>query len=276
MTSVDRMSSRASRFALSVVFFALAGAILFAGGVRAFGSGAMEDLWPLFAFLGLAVCVVTGWIATSRPALARSSLPPVPTSPAASTAYRGDVPPAAIARTSARRTTAVLIASLAVTAAVVPFALHLPRWVEGEIVMVVWWLVWSLVLGIVAHRGEPVHDDHVGGSVTASLPVKPRWRWASAVFEGASDPEGCVYALALVVLVGLALAGAWFVVELVAPAVFLVAYRGVVRALARVRLSETKGSVLRSALVGVTWATAYTAPLAAVVALAHLASRAAR
>lgn len=266
------MGPRASRVAFAAVFFAVAASLVIALARWLALLDAGFDAWVYVALLGFAVCAVTGWIAASGP-LRTGRVPPPPPHPlGASSAYRGAAPPSVrVVLASARRTTAVLLVTLAFTAAVVPFALHLPRWIEAELVMATWWLAWSTALAVIAYRGHTLHDDHVRESAFATMPAKPKWSWAGHVFDGVSDPEGCVFAIAFVVVAGIAFAGAWLVVELLAPAVFIVAYRGVVRALARVRPSETKGSALRSALVGVTWATAYTAPLAAVVALGHLA-----
>lgn len=268
------MGPRASRVAFAAVFFAVAASLVIAAARWMAPRDAGFDAWLLVALLGFAVCAVTAWIAAAGPS--RSATPPPPPAQplGAESAYRGAAPPSApVVVASARRTTALLLATLAFTAAVVPFALHLPRWIEAEVVMVTWWIAWSSVLGVLAYRGHTLHDDHVRESAFATMPAKPKWTWAGDVLGAVSDPEGCVLAIAFVVVAGIAFAGAWLVVELLAPAVFLVAYRGVVRALARVSASETRGRALRSTLVGLTWATAYTAPLAAVVALGHLVLR---
>ena len=73
----------------------------------------------------------------------------------------------------------------------------------------------------------------------------------------------------MLAIVGVALLGAWLVVELVAPAVFIVAYRGVVRALAKAQDANTRGNAVRSAFSGMGWAAVGTLPLAIVVAIAH-------
>ncbi len=265
------MSPRARRVAFAVVFFAIAASLVVAAARWLAAADAGFDAWVYVALLGFAVCGVTAWIAASGPA-APAKAPPRPPQPlGAASAYRGAaLPSARVIVASARRTTAVLLATLAFTAAAVPFALHLPRWIEAEVVTGTWWVAWSAVLAVLAYRGHTLHDDHVRESAFATMPAKPRWSWAGDVLGAVSDPEGCVLAVAFVVVAGIAFAGAWLVVELLAPAVFLVAYRGVVRALARVRASETRGNALRSTLAGVTWATAYTLPLAAVVALAHV------
>jgi hypothetical protein len=198
--------------------------------------------------------------------------------PVAASVYRGAqpaelVPPAhPITRASAQRLTIGIIGALLFTAAAVPFALHLPRWLEAEVVVGAWWSIWSVVLAVVAYRGTKVEDDHRPGSgrvVDLGGSAK-----LVSLADVTPDVEGCLVGIVVLAVVGLALLGAWLVAELVAPAVFIVAYRCVVRALAKAHAANTRGDALRSALSGIGWAAVGTVPLAGVVAIVHLLLRA--
>src|SRR4029079_19286736 len=78
--------------------------------------------------------------------------PPAPPAAPASV-YRGVVArrvAAPITKASAKRITIGVLAALAFTAAAVPFALHLPAWIEIELVVAAWWAGWSVVLCVIA------------------------------------------------------------------------------------------------------------------------------
>lgn len=260
-------------FALVFVLIATAivGAIFFVPAL-----GAVP--WWACAILEVIILICGGALALSdppsgyRPPSKATTVDPLPPTPVS--VYRGAQAPAsaplAITKASAQRLTIGVLSALVFTAAAVPFAVHLPRWVEAEVVVATWWTIWSVVLGVVAYRGSKVDDDHRPGRGRVSDPVgvdAPKWTW---LFHGVTDPEGCLFAIALLAIVGIALLGAWLVVELVAPAVFIVAYRMVVRALGKAHASNTRGDAVRSALAGMGWAAAFTVPLAAVVALVHV------
>lgn len=272
------MSPRASRvvFGLLVVIFgtAIVFALLWspAPPITPRWIGALCEIGVLIAGAAIAF---TAPPAAYRPSVAIAVSDP--SAPAPASVYRGaQAPPSrapTIPRASARRLTIGILAALGFTAATVPFAFHLPRWVEAELVVAAWWTIWSIVLAVIAYRGAKVADDHRPGSGrVVELTSKGTSKWSSKwswIFEGASDPEGCALALLILAVVGVALLGAWLVVELVAPAVFIVAYRGVVRALAKAHAANTRGNVVRSTLSGMGWAALGTAPLAVLVAIVH-------
>jgi hypothetical protein len=267
------MSRRAARLAFALVFVFIGSAMVYA--LLFTPMPRVAPLW-LGVIAEIVVLIVGGAFAFTAPPsdyeppsrLVVNDLPaPVPTA-----VYRGAQAPAnhvaPIVMASAQRITVAILAALAVTAAAVPFALHLSRWVEAEIVVGAWWAIWSVVLGVVAYCGTKVADDHRPGSgrVTGLNGESPKW---VSLLDASPDAEACLVALVVFAIVGLALLGAWLVVELVAPAVFIVAYRGVVRALAKAQAANTRGNAVRSALSGMGWAALGTAPLAAVVAIAH-------
>jgi hypothetical protein len=267
------MSRRAARIAFALVFVLIGSAIVFVALLSP--APPIAPRW-LGVLVEVVVLIVGGAFAFTappddyRPPSTIDLVDPSPPVPAA--VYRGAQPAAspmpAVVKASAQRLTIGILAALLVTAAAVPFALHLPRWVEAEIVVGAWWTIWSVVLGVVAYRGTKIADDHRPGSgrVTGLDGDSPKWAW---LLEASPDAEACLVAIVVFLVVGVALLGAWLVVELVAPAVFIVAYRGVVRALAKAQAANTRGNAVRSALSGMGWAAIGTAPLAIVVAIAH-------
>ena len=284
------MTARARRILLASTFVAFALGLLF--GLAQVRGGDGKPLVPLAAnVLGAAVAGVIGFIAArgessapGAPLVKWSGARPAPL-PSATSAYRGAPPKAWAPRTSARRTALVMSACLVFTGAAVPFALHRPPWVEMEAVLVGWWLVWAVVLAVVARRGAELVDDH---ELVIRVPWSPasapssrkaprgeapaprrssRWSKIADLLSFPSDLEALVFVVALAIVLGVALAGAWLVIEVVAPAVFALAYFGVVRALRRA--AEYRGSTVRASLVGAGWATAYVGPIAVLVWAVH-------
>jgi hypothetical protein len=176
---------------------------------------------------------------------------------------------------SGKVTALLLVACLAVTAVLIPFALRLPRWIELESVLAAWWVVWAAVLGMLLYRGWRVSDD-------ASIAVRPP-SLDELVFRAATSPAGdlanaaageaprLLVALAALVAAVLFTFGFVLLVELLIPAVALGLYLLVLGMLARVVKDRRRctRSVLRSTAWGAIWATAYTAPLALVVLAVH-------
>jgi hypothetical protein len=135
------------------------------------------------------------------------------------------------------------------------------------------------VLAVLAHRGAPLDRDY-GLAVEASspsperAPVAPpeppsRLRWFDCL-DIFSDAEGIALALIAAVIIGVALAATWLVVDLAVPFVFFVAFAGIQTALRRSLAASHRGNALRSAVHGAAWATAYVAPLAAVIGFTHM------
>lgn len=58
-------------------------------------------------------------------------------------------------------TSTLLIASMIVVALIVPHLLHLPRWIEAEWTVLVWWSIWATLLTLLLYRGWRISDDHV-------------------------------------------------------------------------------------------------------------------
>jgi len=73
---------------------------------------------------------------------------------------------------SGRLTAFTLLMCLVWSSLAAPFAMHLPRWVEAEIVLLFSWIVWTGVLAFVLHRGARVSDDHRFGPMLWFLKKK--------------------------------------------------------------------------------------------------------
>jgi hypothetical protein len=170
-----------------------------------------------------------------------------------------------------------LVASFALTAALIPMAARLPLWIDFELVLALWWLIWVTVLSRLLYLGSRVSDDHQMAA--------PRWWFGSGSRKSSSvsaasdlvwwpvlfDAEGCAWIL-FIVLAACALVGvAWFVVEVAVPLVAFLTYILMQSMLARVVNDDhaCRGRLLSSVARGLLWATVYTAPLAGVVWLVH-------
>jgi hypothetical protein len=188
---------------------------------------------------------------------------------------------------------AVVGLSFVATGSLVPVTLHLPRWVETEIVLASWWAIAVVALTVVLYRGARLADDYVyrapwdrptepvedapapaKRSSSSSRAVGSALEWADP--SGCVDAEGCIGALVGLVLAAAAFAAAWLFVELVAPVVFLLFYGLMARAIARATRDthECRGNVGRAASWGTLWASTYMAPFAVVVWLLHAVMRA--
>ncbi len=292
------MTARGRRILFGGVFVALALGLLFALAQLRLANG--EPLVPrVVIVIAAAITGVAGFVASrvgdaqpSERVVVWTGGPPPPASPlprppaTLASPYRGAPPKAWLPRTSARRTALVMSACLVFTGAAVPVALHLPRWVEMEAVLAGWWLIWAVLLTVVARRGAELVDDHELvirlpwspasksplRAARAQAPTKERstgWSKLLDLLTFPSDLEALVFVVGLAMVLGVALAGAWLVIEVVAPVLFAVAYFGVVRALRRA--AEYRGSTVRASLAGAGWATAYVAPVALLVWLLHRA-----
>lgn len=282
---MERPRSSAIFLAVTFTLFGLAAIV----GIARAAISATHDASGIvgIAVLGGVVIAMCGaWVACHPPAVRGPNLgapsPPVvePHVAIHASPYRGAPPPEAITpvphRASSRGTTIVVVACLAFTAAVVPFSLHRSRWVEIEMVLVAWWLVWAIVLSYVARRGAAFADDHTF-AIANPFAYVSRWRGGKSsswsfdlgdLVTGLGDIDGLVLLVVLPILLPIVFFSAWFVVELVVPMLFFVAYIGVVRALRHA--ASYRGSPRRAVVGGVAWATAYVAPLAVVVWVCHL------
>lgn len=179
---------------------------------------------------------------------------------------------------SGRAMTFGVVAAFVFSALVVPFAVHLPRWVELETVLLAWWAVWAVVLSALGMKGG-LKDDHdlvlrfpsFGERRVPRERLGPRsfWWWVGEAFSFATELEALVFLVLLFAALAVLLVGVWLVVELAAPALFFITYLGLVRALRHVR-PRAPGPAIAA---GTLWATVYVAPLAALVWGLHVVLR---
>lgn len=197
--------------------------------------------------------------------------------------------PTASGKTSAL----VLVGCFLLTALVVlPLAWKVPPWIEAEIILGTWWVVWTAALTLLLHRGWRISDDHAWTgprtwwSGSSNAPSKVADGAADGCFSSAFDvgsfdlgigsAEGCGEAcLGVIAVLGIIIAlffAAWFVIEVAIPGGAFVAYLLIRSMLARVANDHhgCEDSWLRAGLWGASWATIYTVPQALIVWLIHL------
>lgn len=183
---------------------------------------------------------------------------------------------AAAPRLSGRSTALVLLACLAASAVLLPASVHLPRWVEVELVLALWWVIVAGALTTLLYRGFRLRDDVVyftpwsrPAAVKGDAPAAPAGKtgcagWADGLSGCGGDGEGLLVMLALAVVLGLALGAAWVLVELALPLVFFLMYWLFMRAIGRVANDRhgCEGSLARALGWGLGWATLYVLPVA--------------
>jgi hypothetical protein len=176
---------------------------------------------------------------------------------------------------SGRVAAAWLVISLVLTAILIPMTVRLPRWVDFEIVLGVWWVVWFGVLTAFLYRGLRVADDHAlhrprswFSSNKSQQQSTSNDSWWDGFFWGwAIGDELAFLIVALVLLVG----GIWVLFEVAIPVLLFLLYfvaRGMLAGVVNDR-RHCQGRLGRSALWGFVWATAYTLPLAGAVWFIH-------
>ena len=196
---------------------------------------------------------------------------------------------AAAPKISATATALVVLASFAASGVMLPSALHLPRWLEAELVLVSWWAIVALVLTFLLFRGFRLRDDFVyfspwnrpravdsTGNKASSNPLDGCTSGCNPL-DGCNgvDGEGVIIGIVVVAALAVAFGAAWIFVEFALPLFFFLMYALFMRAIARVANDrhECEGSLHRSIGWGLAWATAYIAPLAALAALSHWVGR---
>lgn len=188
-------------------------------------------------------------------------------------------------RVSGKLTALIVGASLVASAVLLPASVHLPRWIEAEVVLSLWWLILGATLVVLLYRGFRLQDNLVyfapwdrpsspaGGPAAALEPARPRrggLTWADGCNPGLGDGcgsidgEGCIGAVVVLVLLGVALGAAWVLVELAMPLALFVIYALLMRAIRRAASDRQgcAGHLGRALAWGVLWATVYVVPLA--------------
>jgi hypothetical protein len=186
-------------------------------------------------------------------------------------------------RLSGKASAAWLVICFLLTAVLIPMALGLPQWIEFEIVLLAWWMIWFAVLARLLFTGQRVTDDHQlreprrwFGSKAASEPQKKQTSggsWWDGFFWGAWDAEAFFMGIAIVVALFLLLGLVWFLFEVAIPVILFLLYFVTRGMLARVinDRHHCRGRLGRALSWAILWATVYTAPLAAAVWFIHYA-----
>ena len=171
-------------------------------------------------------------------------------------------------RTTISRKPLALVVSLclAVSAVLIPVGAHLPRWIEMELVLIAWWVVWVGVLGWLLWRGHVVEDDAewTKRSKYRAMEVLP---WLAASRDFGCIAFGCGEVGLVILAVALIVAAVFAIVEFVIPGIALLLFLSIGGMLAR-SVNDThgcEGRVGKSLFWGVAWATVYIGPLAAIV-----------
>jgi hypothetical protein len=196
---------------------------------------------------------------------------------------------ARLPRLSGRASVAWLILCLLLPAFLIPAAVRLPIWIDFEIVLGIWWLVWLLVLARLLYTGQRVTDDHAlqaprswfGARGAGKKPPRQSasgsgWleglNWGGGgAFDSEAFAIGCLVVVGLILLVG----GIWFIVEIAVPVTAFLLYllvRGMLACVVNDR-HHCRDHVGRSLAWSGLWATVYIAPLALAVWFVHYAHR---
>lgn len=275
----------------------VAGAVLSFGGVVAgvLALGRREELFEVHELVwavlvvaalvsGITAYKLHGRADRARAARAITTRAEAPPEVQRQSAYRGRL--RRLARViapplSGQMTVLITVMLMALIAGAIPTLLTLPRWVEWELVMGGWWLVWTGIFTVLLFRGWRIADDmpdlRKGKSPSSGSGKSLLDGIGDLGDPGCADPEGCAVAILFLVALAVALMLAWVLVELVLPVVIAAAYWLMVRALTRVANDhhDCEGHFGRAVGWAALWALAYTAPLALVIAIgqAILASR---
>ncbi len=186
---------------------------------------------------------------------------------------------------SGATTALVLIAAFATSAVLLPFGLHLPRWIEAEIVIGVWWAVMTGMLSVLLYRGYRLRDDWVyfspwnrPAAPDDTAKASPKAKGGALENSGtgcadgcsAADGEGALIAIVVGAALALVFGAAWILVEVAMPLTFFLIYVIVLRAIGRVaRTQGCEGDLVRSLGRGMLWSTVYLLPLVALTFLIH-------
>src|SRR5207248_895332 len=124
---------------------------------------------------------------------------------------------------------------LLATLMALPLARRIPPWVDFEIVLAAWWVIWAVALSTLLHRGLSISDDHRPGPTRnwfAGLfgprplhesPDDAWWwpRWSTYRLAGA---DSCLVGIGLIVGMVVAVLATWLLVEVLIPAWAFVMY----------------------------------------------------
>lgn len=182
-----------------------------------------------------------------------------------------------------------LVVCFVLSAVLAPMVLRLPRWIEFEIVVGLWWGVWLITLTWLLFQGWHVSDDHAWtprrsffssgqkqkkeGERSNASSESSRSSWMDIFDAWDFDfGEGCGSVLAAIAAILFLFLAAWFLIEFGLPGLAFVLYFCVRGMLARVVNSGgfCRGNLPLALMIAGAWATLYTAPVALAVWLIHV------
>lgn len=122
-----------------------------------------------------------------------------------------------------------------VSAVLLPTAAHLPHWVELELALGIWWIVWFVLLSWMLFQGHEVEDD--ADRIDFHNPKLP-WlatalEWAVQGF-GCGAAAGCEAAIVLGLAVLVFFGSLYLALELLIPFVAFIIYLAIREMAARV------------------------------------------
>jgi hypothetical protein len=131
-------------------------------------------------------------------------------------------------RVSGREAALRVVVAFGVTVLVLPIALHLPTWIEYEIVLAAWWAVWLGLLTRLLFAGSRLTDDYELSPPRSWIPSSwiaafNRKKKATTPSDGPEIDLGPLNGQAILVVLGVVVAGAliamalWLVVEVAFP-----------------------------------------------------------
>ena len=168
---------------------------------------------------------------------------------------------------SGKWTVVWLLCCFLFTGTLIPLVLRLPRWLDFEVVIAAWWVLWAIILTKLLYKGEQVIDDFQRKDARRWFNTQDHDLTGCSGCGYGADIEGCAVILGLIAAVALV----WFLVEIAIPVVFFMRYFLVRGMLARVVNDQVRcrGDLSLSTLRGILWATIYSVPLAATVWIIH-------
>lgn len=159
------------------------------------------------------------------------------------------------------------------SAILIPVSLHLNRWVEVELVLAVWWLVWFVVMSWLLYEGHAVDDDIHVPKTKGALTKTTAGEAGGCLVDAGCAPgcfpidAGCGEFGVAIIAGFLLLIGVVFLIELLFPAIALLLLASIGGMFARAvnDTHDCEGRVGRSLFWAFAWATLYIGPVAAVV-----------
>src|ERR1041384_6068959 len=113
----------------------------------------------------------------------------------------------------------ILAGCFLLTGILVPIAAHLPRWIEFELVLIAWWLVWIASLSAFLYRGRKVRDD-----MPPASRLHGDYSWADIGGCVGVESAGCGEVLGGIVIAIFLIIALFLFVEFALPGVAFMTY----------------------------------------------------